>query len=73
MSIVLPKKGAAKESAPISSSAFTGDRFGLHETYKKKNSVSGKCDLKTVFNGVHQEVYAYILSGGKVSFYVDAA
>ena len=46
---------------------LTGECFGLYKMYKSKYSVSEKCDLKTSFYALFNEVYCYIISGNKIN------
>ena len=64
----LESKWADKEYELFQLRNLTGDRFRLYETYKAKYPVSEKCDLKTAFYALYNEVYAYISSGIKMNF-----
>lgn len=46
---------------------LTGEYFGLYKMYKSKYPVSKKCDLKTSFYALFNEVYCYIISGNKIN------
>ena len=64
----LESKWADKEYELFQLRNLTGDRFRLYETYKSKYPVSEKCDIKTAFYALYNEVYAYISSGIKMNF-----
>ena len=64
----LESKWADKEYELFQLRNLTGERFGLYDTYKAKYPVSEKCDIKTAFYALYNEVYVYIISGIKVNF-----
>ena len=49
---------------------LTGNCFKLYETYKQKYPVSENCDVKTAFYALYHEVYAYILTGSRIHWYL---
>lgn len=50
---------------------LTGPVFGLYELYKQKFEVSEKCDVKTAFYGLWNEVYCLISAGTFYKFIMN--
>lgn len=59
----LESRWADKEYDIFQLRNMTGNCFGLYEMYKSKYPVSEKCDIKTAFYALYNEIYCYIISG----------
>lgn len=56
-------KWADKEFDLFQLRNLTGEQFKLYKTYKKRNTVSEKCDIKCAFYALYHEVYCGVSSG----------
>ena len=67
----LESKFADREYDLFQLNNLTGKLFGLYNIYKEKYPVSEKCDIKSAFYGLYNEVYVYIKAGTLVKFIMN--
>lgn len=66
----LESKWADKEYDLFQLRNLNGDMYNLYETYKRKFSVSEKCDIKCAFYVLYNEIYCNITAGSFNAFLI---